>query len=293
MKGFGTDEAALIRTLAHYPGELIPHLKTTYQQRHNRALISDIEKETSGNFEKSLVSILHGPLDHDVQTVRKALKGAGTNEEMLNDVVIGRSNADLRAIKEAYQRTFNQPLEKAVADDLSAKTERLFSMILAANRQEDSASVLPQNTDHDVSELHRATEGKVGTDQLTVCTILSNRSDGQIRAISHAYEAKYRATLETVLAKEFSGHMKQALTQMLRAANDRAMRDAVRLEDCMAGAGTRDELLISRLVSIHWNRDHMGQVKNAYKHKYKRDLVGRIQSETSRDYEKILVAMVG
>ena len=292
MKGFGTDETALIRTLAQYPGPLIPHLKTTFQQRHNRSLVTDVEKETSGRFEQTLVSILRGPLDHDVNTVYKALKGMGTNEEMLNDVLIGRSNADIRAIKDAYKRTYNRNLDADVASDLSAKTERLFSMIVAANRQEDSAPVIPQNVDQDVSEIHRATEAKVGTDQLVVCSILSSRSDGQIRAIAHAYEAKFRIPLEKVITSEFSGHMKDALVQMVRAACDRAMRDAIRLEDCMSGAGTKDDLLISRLVSIHWNRDHVNQVKGAYKHRYKRDLISRIQGETSGDYEKILVAMI-
>ena len=280
MKGFGTDEGALIRVLARMPPLEIPALKQAYSQRHRRSLEMDVEKEVSGHFEICLLSILRGPLQNDVWLLNKALKGAGTNEDLLNEVLIGRSNADMKAIKHAYQQTYHRTLEHDVRDDTSAKTERMFSMILSASRQEDSAPVLPQNVDADMTELHRATEAKVGTEQLTVCSILSNRSDGQIRAIAHAYEHKYRRSLEKVIVSEFAGHMEDALVQMVRCGADRIMRDATALEDAMAGAGTKDDLLVARVVKIHWNPHHTRQVNLAYRSRYGRDLLTRIKGET-------------
>lgn len=292
MKGFGTDEASLIRVLAHMGPLEILVLKQTYQQRHHRSLEGDIDSETSSYFKMTLLSILRGPLQQDVWCLQNALRGAGTKESVLNDVLIGRSNADMNAIKHAYQQTYHRSLESDVRGDLSAKTERLFSMILAASRQEESAPVIPQQVDADVTELHRATEGKVGTEQLTVCSILSNRSNGHIRAISNAYEHKYRIPLQKVIEKEFSGHMEDALIQMITVGTDRAMRDARLLEDSMRGPGTKDEMLVRRMVAIHWNRNHMAQVKGAYKVKYNRDLASRIRGETSGSYEKILLALM-
>ena len=91
---------------------------------------------------------------------------------------------------------------------------------------------------------------------------------------------------------EFSGHMEDALVQMVRSGTDRAMRDAVQLEDAMKGAGTKDEKLVSRVVRVHWNPQHVAQVKGAYRQRYGRDLIARIQGETSGDYERCLVAML-
>ncbi len=292
MKGFGTDEAVLIRIFGHMGPLEIPVLKQTYHQRHHRSLEADIDSETSSYFKMTLLSILRGPLQQDVWCLHKALHGAGTKESLLNDVLIGRSNSDMNAIKHAYQQTYHRTLESDVRGDLSAKTERLFSMILSASRQEESAPVVPQQVDADVTELHRATEGKVGTEQLTVCSILSNRSDGHIRAIAHAYEHKYRIPLEKVIEKEFSGHMESALIQMIRVGIDRAMRDARLLEACMRGPGTKDEGLVCRMVATHWNRNHMAQVKGAYKAKYNKDLASRLRGETSGDYEKLLLTML-
>lgn len=293
MKGFGTDEATLIRILATAGPLEIPVIKDTFQQRHRRSLESDVKSETGGYFELGLMSILMGPLQHDVWSIHEALKGAGTKESLLDDVLIGRSNADMNAIKHAYHQTYHRSLESDVRSDLSAKTERMYVMIISGARQEDSAPVIPQSVDADVNELHRATEGKRGVEQLTVCSILTNRSDGHIRAIAHAYQARFGIALETVLKKEFSGHMEDALIRMVRSGSDRAMRDAVGLEECMKGPGTKDQMLVSRMVRVHWDRAHMAQVKGAYRAKYGRDLVTRLKGETSGDYERLLVAMAG
>merc|ERR1711939_750523 len=136
MKGFGTDENALIRILAKPDPLQMALLKNTYNQRHRRDLEKDIRSETSKYFREGLVALVQGPLMHDVHSVHEAIKGLGTKESVLNDVLLGRSNADMRAIKQAYQETYRRALETDVKGDLSMKTERLFSMVMAATRNE-------------------------------------------------------------------------------------------------------------------------------------------------------------
>jgi annexin A7/11 len=87
--------------------------------------------------------------------------------------------------------------------------------------------------------------------------------------------------------------MELALLHQLRTGTDKAMRDAILLEDAMAGVGTKDHLLTNRVVRIHWDRNHMAQVKGAFQHKFRSSLTSRIKGETSGDYEKLLVACCG
>jgi len=292
MKGFGTNEATLIQILSKPDPLQIALLRNTYNQRLHRDLEKDIKSETSKHFRDGLVAIVRGPLMDDVHNVHEAIKGLGTKESVLNDVLLGRSNADMRAIKQAYEQTYRHTLEADVKGDLSLKTERLFDMVMSATRNEDSAPIIPAELDHDCSELHRAMDARVGTDQVTVCSILSKRSDGQIRALSHHWQQKYHNSLEKVIESEFSGHMRDALLLMVRRACDRAMSDAVQLEDAMAGPGTKDVLLVQRVVRVHWDRSHLDQVKRAYAHRFKRDLIQRVKGEIHLDkhYEGLMVA---
>jgi annexin A7/11 len=291
MKGFGTDEAALIQILSKADPLYMALIRDTYSKRLGRDLERDVESEVSGNLEKGLLALIRGPLMQDVYALNAAVQGLGTNESLLDDVLIGRSNADMNAIKHAYQQKFYRPLESDIRSDLSMGTERLFVMILSATRAEESTPINQQAIDKDVRDLYDAMSG-MGTDNIVVCSIFASRSDAQLRAINQTYSSKHNASLEKALLKEFSGHMRDALLAMLRCAVDRASRDAGLLDDCMRGRGTKDSLLIERVVRLHWNRPHMEQVKKAYRHLYGKELRARVAEETSGSYEKMLLAIL-
>ncbi|KAK5990799.1 Annexin C1 [Cladobotryum mycophilum] len=293
MKGFGTDEKTLIRVLGNKDPLQIEVLRTTFERNFKRKLVDDLKKETSGYFEMGLVQIARGPLQADVHNLYEAISGLGTKEVVLNDILLSRSNADIKAIKSAYYHTYRRSLEEDVKGDLSMKTERHFMMVLAATRAEDSAPVVPQQVEDDVMNIYKATEGKMGTDEILVCSILSSRNDNQIRAISHSYKRKFNRDLESVLKSEFSGHMEDALLFQLRNAEDKYMHAAKLLEDTMAGLGTKDYLLVARVVRFHWNRADLANIKGAYHHRYRKTLASRIRGETSGDYERLMVACVG
>ncbi|KAJ4173822.1 hypothetical protein NW754_012814 [Fusarium falciforme] len=293
MKGFGTDEKALISILSNKDPLQIDTLRAAYERAHRRNLVSDIQSETSSWFEKALVQLARGPLLSDVHNLHEAMSGPGTKELVLNDILLGRSNADLQAIKSAYYHTFHDKLEDVVKGDLSMKTERHFMLVLAANRAEDSAPVDPRQVDDDVMQIYKATEGKLGTDEILVCSILSKRNDNQIRAIAHTYKQKFNKDLEKVIKSEFSGHMEDALLFQLRHATDKYMHAAKLLEDSMAGMGTKDHLLIARVIRFHWDRNTLANVKGAYQQRYGRSLGSRIKGETSGDYRRTMLAAIG
>jgi annexin A7/11 len=87
--------------------------------------------------------------------------------------------------------------------------------------------------------------------------------------------------------------MERALLHQLRTATDRALRDALLLEDSMAGIGTKDRLLLNRAVRAHWDKGHLQRVKAAYRARFHRDLGQAIRSEASGDFESALLGVIG
>ncbi|KAF7118578.1 hypothetical protein CNMCM5793_008112 [Aspergillus hiratsukae] len=292
MKGFGTDEKTLIQVLSKLDPLQMAAVRSTYSNYLHRDLSKDVKSETGGYLRQGLLAIIDGPLLHDVHSAREAVEGLGTKEWLLNDVLLGRSNADLNAIKSTYEHTFHRSLQKDVEADLSFKTLSLFSLVLRADRHEDSYPINPQAIEQDARAIHAATSGRVVNNVDEVCAIFARASDPELRAISQAFTNRYNLSLESHIEKEFSGHMKDALLHTLRTALDPAMRDAQLLEDCMKGMGTKDEKLVVRVVRLHWNRQHLDQVKRAYHHRYKQDLISRVRGETSGDYQKLMVALL-
>jgi len=50
----------------------------------------------------------------------------------------------------------------------------------------------------------------------------------------------------------------------------------------------RYELLISRLVRLHWDKMHLMRVKRAYADKYKRELQADIEEATKGDFREFM-----
>jgi annexin A7/11 len=285
MKGFGTDEKALIAILAPLDPLQVAAVRSTFSNHLGRDLMKDVKSETSGYFEAGLVAVIEGPLMHDVESVHSAIDGLGTKEWLLNDVLLGRSNADMNAIKTAYEMRYRRSLARDVADDLSFGTSDLFAAAIRATRNEESMPVNPQTIEADIRSLSTK-------NVKDVCAIFARSSDAEIRAISQTFESRYNESLEKHIERKFSGHMEDALLHMLRTATDPAMRDAILLEECMSGMGTKDQRLVVRVVRAHWDRNHKEKVKRAYHHKFRKNLVDRVRGETSGDYGRLMAALL-
>lgn len=287
MKGLGTDDTVLIRILSKPDPLQIELLKDTYTRRIQRNLEKDVESETSGNYRKGLLGLVYGPLRHDVECLHDALDGAGTKEAVLNDVLLGRSNADMKAIKDAYLGKCHHSLESKVRGDLSGLTKELFNMAMAGKRAEESTPVHQQATGNDVRDLKEATKDN-DVNQLAVCSILTSRSDQQLRAICQSYPG-----FEAVIQKRFWGHMRDALLTIWCRAKNRESHDAEALNECMSGIGlNREERLVQRIVRLHWDRQHLNRVKSTYSTKFQVNLTDHIRKKTSGDCRQLLLAMI-
>ncbi|KAL9937040.1 hypothetical protein V8E36_004275 [Tilletia maclaganii] len=296
-KGFGTDEALLIQVLTPLDAWQADTLQHAFKAQTGKDLISVIEKETSGYFENVLRAKALGAVQYDAWLIHRATDGVGTNEAILNEVLLGRSPQDMWLLRQAYQQRYGKPLERVVADDLSFKTKRLFVMAMQPGaRPDDSLPVDSRLVDSDVETLRRASRG-AGTDEIAIAGVLLNRNGPHLAALARQYEAKHRTKLSKMIKSEFSGHFEDALLYVVLGAEGGGAgieRDAKLIEDAMAGMGTKDELLIVRIVRASWNRQRFEHIKQAYAHKHsKKGLKNRVEGETSGDYKRALSAIVG
>ena len=166
-KGFGTDEKLLIATLAPLDAFQVDAVSRQFRASTGKDLLQVIEKETSGSFEDALRAKVLGPVGFDVWLINRACKGAGTHEDVLNEVLLCRTNAEIWMLKQAYRATYNKDMVKVVEDELSMKTKRMFVMALEGARMDDGAPVNHQQVEQDARDLKAAARG-AGTDEIKV-----------------------------------------------------------------------------------------------------------------------------
>lgn len=289
MKGFGTDENALIEVLTKRSNAQRLEIQKVYKTHFGRDLIEDIQSETSGHFENLLVALLIPSLDFYVNQVNSAIAGLGTDEEILIEFLCGLSNAEVEILKQVYQAKFKNTLEDDIKSDTSGSFKRFLVSLCAAGRDE-GVPLNPEEARTDAIELLKAGELKIGTDESTFNMILCRRSFDQLRLINEEYTKIAGHPLEEAIDKEFSGPIAQALQSIISYAHNKHEYFASRLHKSMAGFGTNDDQLI-RIIVTRSEIDLL-DIKAAFEVKYGKSLKSWIKGDTSGHYKHCLYALI-
>ena len=288
MKGIGTDEKAIIKIIANRTNRERLAMIESFKRQFNRDLIKDLKSELSGKFEDATLALFKDPIEYDCYSLNKAMKGAGTNEDTLIEILASRPNYYINQIKERYKILFGKTLEEHLSSELSGDLKKVMLTLTSAQR---STNVNPDRNDctNKVEQLYKAGEKRLGTDEKVFYDILTRASPEEIKLMNEIYTQKYKHGLLKAIEEEFSGDLKKLLKTMIYVSLDPSEYFATRINYAIKGAGTKDALLIRILVT----RDEldMPQIKAAYKRLYNKDMVQAIEKDTSGDYKKLLVEL--
>uniref|UniRef100_A0A8C5LBZ2 Annexin n=1 Tax=Jaculus jaculus TaxID=51337 RepID=A0A8C5LBZ2_JACJA len=288
-KGMGTDEAAIIEVLSGRTSAERQRIKQKYKSKYGKDLEEVLKSELSGNFEKTALALLDLPSEYAARQLKKAMKGMGTEEAILIEVLCTGSNKEISAIKEAYQRLFGKSLESDIKDDTSGNLRKILVSLLQANRDEGDG-VDKELAGQDAKDLYDAGEGRWGTDELAFNEVLAKRSYKQLQATFQAYEILIGKDLEETIKEETSGDLQKAYLTLVRCAKDREGYFADRLYKSMKGVGTDEETLI-RIIVTRAEVDLQG-IKAKFQEKHQKSLSDMVRSDTSGDFQKLLLALL-
>ena len=103
MKAVGTDEAAIIKIIANRNNAQKQKIKVAYKNAFGRDLVTGLKSKLHGNFEDACLALFETPIDYDVLELRNAMKGVGTDEDTLIEIIVSRPTPILKMIKAAYK----------------------------------------------------------------------------------------------------------------------------------------------------------------------------------------------
>lgn len=299
------EKEILIKTLVPLSVLQMYALAEHYQQMTKKTLVEVLPNIGILNdyFGMAIHGLAVGPVAWDVELVDKALAphrilgGLGTDETLLNELILGRPSSEIRILTEAFRLKHGESkgnLTKEVKDDLSLETARMFELALDTSRPDDTI-INQADVERDVDALYHTGHGKHGHEKFY--EILVTRSFSHTLQMISAYEGRH-GKLSDVIKRRYSGHMKEGLLHIVNGAEYHAeygpgvWRDAQLIHSAMHGKGTNDKQLVWRLVRAHWDVHRMSKIKEAYRLITKEDLARRVRSETSGAYRTLLVALV-
>ncbi|XP_054281518.1 annexin B10-like [Macrosteles quadrilineatus] len=291
MKGFGTDEQTIIDILTKRSYNQRQEISRTYATEIERELVSDLKSEISGNFSNVIIGLMTSPVEYLCHQLQNALSGVYCDDMAVIEILCTRSCREIKDISTTYEQLFNRPLAEHVCSRTRGDFRRFLTLITTAIRNPPD-HVFPKKAKEQAEALHLAGEAKWGTDEAVFNKILTHESHEQLRLVFEEYKNITGRTIKQALQSELSGSLLEAMLTVVECVqNPLPVYYAKQLHKAMAGLGTDDATLI-RIIVSRCEID-LGNIKQEYERLFGKTLESDVKGDTSGDYMKALVALIG
>uniref|UniRef100_A0A8D1YDS3 Annexin n=1 Tax=Sus scrofa TaxID=9823 RepID=A0A8D1YDS3_PIG len=294
MKGLGTDEDTIIDIVTRRSNAQRQQIRQTFKSHFGRDLMADLKSELSGDLARLILGLMMPPAHYDAKQLKKAMEGAGTDEKALIEILATRTNAEIRAINEAYKEDYHKSLEDALSSDTSGHFKRILISLATGNREEGEDRTRAQEDAKvaaEILEIADTSSGDKTSLETRFMTILCTRSYQHLRRVFQEFVKMTNYDVEHTIKKEMSGDVRDVFVAIVQSVKNKPLFFADKLYKSMKGAGT-DEKTLTRIMISRSEIDLLN-IRREFIEKYDKSLHQAIEGDTSGHFLKALLAICG
>ena len=211
----------LIAILPHLSDDHIMALRTEYK-KHIKVggkginIAKHIKLKVSGNLGKIAYATALGRWESEAHWANFWYLSGSSRRELLIESVMGRTNGEIRAIKEAFSdKRYGDSLEKCMQAELKKDKFRYAVLLALEEKRLDELSTVSKTlVRRDVDDLYKALVSKEGGETAMI-DIIVVRSDTHLREVLREFELRYRKNFAREMIQKSKNLVVRCLCQYL------------------------------------------------------------------------------
>ena len=266
-----SDKTKIVEFICKLNKEQRLKLKETYVASYGTESIKDLEKVLSGNVEKLVCGLIKSFIDFDAEQIYLSMKGLGTDEDTLSEMIATKPSRHLNKIKQRYPELYNETLENDIKGDTSDYYRNILIAMIQGGRS-DNPYPNSQKMKDIVNKLNDDNENI----KESFVSYLVNCSYGEICTICREYEKIHNKNILEGIKNKFGKDEYNFFNVLLNYISDPGKFFAEKIH------GFKDKDLIRIIVS---NEEILNDIKDAYKELYNTELIDDIKNNTDGDFQ--------
>ncbi|KAL6606910.1 hypothetical protein ACP70R_042563 [Stipagrostis hirtigluma subsp. patula] len=291
FQGWGTNEALIISILGHRDAAQRRAIRRAYAEAYGEELLRSLTDEISGDFERAVILWTLDPAERDAVLANEAARKWQPGNRVLVEIACARGSAHLVAVKQAYHDRFKRSLEEDVAAHVTGDFRKSWLLVpLVSAYRYEGPEVNTRLAHSEAKILHEKIQHKQYSDD-EIVRILTTRSKAQLLATFNHYNDAFGHPINKDLKADPKDEFLKTLRAVIRCFTcpDRYFEKVIRL--AIAGTGT-DENSLTRVITTRAEVD-LKLIKEAYQKRNSVPLEKAVAGDTSGDYERMLLALLG
>ena len=283
------DEDALITFTLNHSKDQRVKIRADYQTKFNKDLLEDFKSNFKSDFLNVLTALYKDSVEYDADLLYLAMKGIGSNKEVITEVLCFRTPDKMNKVKAKFQEKYGKELVPEIRSETSGDYQKIVLALLEGNRGTNS-SPDKDNCAKIAKEIYDAGEGKLGTNEEVFIRYFTTLSPEELLIVCKEYEKNHKKNMLDTLEGEFSGVEKDLLKIILYALYSPYEYFAKQIHSAIEGAGTEDDKLIRCIVS--GAELDMKKIKRYYKKIFNKDMNEDVKGDLSGNYQKIIEGLI-
>ncbi|XP_006864614.1 PREDICTED: annexin A10-like [Chrysochloris asiatica] len=287
LQQFDCDKDMLINILTQRCNAQRLMIAEAYQDIYGRNLIDDLKEKLSNHFKQVMVGLMYSPPFYDAHELWHAVKGVGTEENCLIDILASRTNGEIFQIREAYSLQYSSDLQEDIYSETSGHFRDTLMNLAQGTREEGNTDLAMAVQDATV--LWEACQRNTGEHKSILQMILCNKSCQQLCLVFQAFQDISGQDIVDNINECYDGYLQQLLVAIVLCIQDKPAYFAYRLYSAIHDFGFHNKTIIRILIAR--SEIDLMTIRKRYKERYGKSLFHDIKNFASGHYEKALLAI--